>query len=100
MIVKAADFLSITSKKESDVTLRKLKERIEELEKAKTETKSEFGAEKTKFEERLYYLEAEKNSSIRNEKLIEERMKFQNVEKEKSDKIFFDKWAAKVGEKD
>jgi hypothetical protein len=39
LISKAADFLTITSKKETDVTLKKLKERVEELEKEKNDMK-------------------------------------------------------------
>lgn len=42
LVSKAADFLTITSKKESDIELRKLKERVDELEKDKTEKKQEY----------------------------------------------------------
>ena len=39
LICKAADFLTITSKKETDVNLKKLRERVEELEKEKNTMK-------------------------------------------------------------
>jgi hypothetical protein len=34
--------MSITSRKEADVTLKKLRERVEELEREKNESKTEF----------------------------------------------------------
>ena len=46
LISKAADFLTISSKKETDVTLKKLKERVEELEKEKAFIKEELGKDK------------------------------------------------------
>jgi hypothetical protein len=42
LVSKAADFLTITTKKESDIHMRKLKERVEELEKDKAEKKQEY----------------------------------------------------------
>jgi hypothetical protein len=41
LISKAADFLTISSKKESDVVLKKLRERVEELEREKAQIKSD-----------------------------------------------------------
>lgn len=46
LLLKAADFLTISSKKETDVSMKKLKERIEELEKEKNEIKSEANLER------------------------------------------------------
>lgn len=46
LVSKAADFLTMSSKKESDITLRKLKERVEELERDKTEKKLEWANDK------------------------------------------------------
>lgn len=96
LIVKAADFLSITSRKESDVTLKKLQEKVEDLERARVEAKQEFMAEKGKLEDRLYLLETEKNSSIRNEKLLEERLKYSVEDKEKGEKALQEKWVARL----
>ena len=76
MITKAADFLTISSKKETEATLRKLKEKVEELEKDKLEKKLEYNNEKKILEQKLYDLEQGKNTAIRNEKLIEERFKY------------------------
>lgn len=42
LICKAADFMTITSRKEGDINLKKLKERVEELEKEKINSKSEY----------------------------------------------------------
>jgi hypothetical protein len=42
LITKAADFLSINSKKESDGTLRRLKDQVDELEQNKMNMKLEF----------------------------------------------------------
>jgi DNA-binding transcriptional MerR regulator len=67
--LKAADFLTISSKKETDVSMKKLKERIEELEKEKAEIKSEASLEKRMMEQKMADLENEKNQAIRNEKL-------------------------------
>ena len=41
MLIKAADYLTISNRKENDVSLKKLKERIEEMEAQKLEMKSE-----------------------------------------------------------
>ena len=38
--------MTISSRKESDLTLRKAKERVEELEKEKAERKQEYNTEK------------------------------------------------------
>lgn len=46
LIYRAADFLTISSKKENDVTLKKLKEKVDELEKEKSEMKTEYQSEK------------------------------------------------------
>lgn len=86
MISKAADFLTISSKKETDVTVRKLKERVEELEKEKTLTKIDFNNDKKFLDQKLIEFEIEKNNSIRNERLLEERMKYLVEDKEKSEK--------------
>jgi hypothetical protein len=40
--------MSITSRKESDVTVRKIKDRVEELEREKQEQKTEYQQEKIK----------------------------------------------------
>jgi hypothetical protein len=61
LVSKAADFLTITSRKESDMSSRKLKERVEELEKDKAEKKSEYVQENRLLEQKIYELEAEKN---------------------------------------
>lgn len=53
--------MSITSKKEVDVTVRKIKDRVEELEREKLETKSEFQADKMKLEQKVFELETERN---------------------------------------
>lgn len=42
LILKASDFLAISNKKESDVNLRKLKEKNEEMEKEKIVLKQEY----------------------------------------------------------
>ena len=42
LVSRAADFMSITSRKESDVTVKKIKDRVEELEREKLETKTEY----------------------------------------------------------
>jgi hypothetical protein len=46
LVCKAADFMNITSRKEADVTLKRLRERVEELEKDKSEIKSEYATDK------------------------------------------------------
>lgn len=46
LIAKAADFLTITSRKESDINVKKLRERLEEIEKEKQELKQELINEK------------------------------------------------------
>lgn len=61
LLLKAADFLTISSKKETDVSIKKLKERCEELEKEKTEIKSEASLEKRMMEQKMGDLENEKN---------------------------------------
>ena len=50
LVSRAADFMSITSRKESDVTVKKIKDRVEELEREKLETKTEYKADKMKLE--------------------------------------------------
>ena len=100
MVSKAADFLTMSTKKESDITLRKLKERVDELEKDKVEKKLEFANEKRILEQKLYELEASKNQAIRNEKLLEERLKYQTEERDKSEKTINDKWKVKFNEKE
>lgn len=46
LVLKAADFLSIARRRETDSSLKKMRERAEELEREKAEQKSEFGAER------------------------------------------------------
>lgn len=46
LICRAADFLTISTKKETDVNLKKLKERVEELEREKQTVKSDLTTEK------------------------------------------------------
>ncbi len=89
---KAADFLTITSRKESDINFKKLKERVEELEREKLMMKSDFAADKKGLEVRLQEVEGEKNNAIRNEKLLEERMKYLSEDKDKQEKNINDKW--------
>lgn len=83
LVCKAADFMSITSRKESDTTLKKLKDRVEELEREKQNNKHEYQQDKIKLEQKLFELETERNAFIRNEKLFEERIKFSQEEKDK-----------------
>lgn len=73
---RAADFMSITSRKESDVTVKKIKDRVEELEREKIETKAEYQQDKVKLEQKVFELETERNTFVRNEKLYEERVKY------------------------
>lgn len=40
----------------------------------------------------MYEMESEKNQAIRNHKLLEERLKFQNEEKEKTEKTLHEMW--------
>ncbi len=42
LIHKAADFMTISSRKESDMSLKKIKEKCEELEKERIEKKNEY----------------------------------------------------------
>lgn len=83
MVAKAADFLTITSRKETDLNLKRLRERLNEVEKEKSEIKQEYQNEKRALEQKLYDYEIEKNNSRRNEKLLEERMKYLSEDKEK-----------------
>lgn len=46
LVAKAADFLTISSRKETDVSLKKLKEKVEDLEKEKLFIKDELNREK------------------------------------------------------
>lgn len=46
LIAKAADFLTITSRKETDVNLKKLKEKVADLEKEKLFIKEELSRDK------------------------------------------------------
>lgn len=100
LVSRAADFMSITSRKESDVTVRKIKDRIEELEREKIESKAEYQTEKMKLEQKVFELETERNSFVRNEKLFEERIKFSMEDKDKIEKNLNTKWKSKVEEKD
>lgn len=100
LICRAADFLTITSKKEVDVNLKKLKERVEELEREKSNMKSEFQTDKRALETKIYELEQEKNNSIRNEKLMEERMKYVQEDREKQEKSTNEKWKKKLDDKE
>ncbi len=57
LLLKAADFLTISSKKETDGSIKKMKERVELLEKEKVEIKSETLAEKRLIEQKMSDLE-------------------------------------------
>ena len=96
LISKAADFLTISSKKESDVTLKKLRERVEDLEKEKSQIKQDAMNEKKILESKIVEFEIDKNNSVRNEKLLEERMKYLLEDKEKLEKSLNDKWKEKI----
>lgn len=100
LISKAADFLTISSKKESDVTVKKLRERVEELEREKAQIKSDSVNDKKLLESKIIEFEIDKNNSVRNEKLLEERMKYMIEDKEKAEKSLNDKWKEKLEEKD
>ena len=53
-----------------------------------------------KLEQKIFELETERNAIIRNEKLLEERIKFSTEEKEKIEKNLNTKWKTKVEEKE
>ena len=62
--------------------------------------KQEFYSEKRMLEQKLFEFEVEKNNSRRNEKLLEERMKYMSEDKEKQEKVLVEKWKIKVDEKE
>ena len=100
LVCKAADFMNITSRKEADGTLKKLRERAEELEKEKSEQKIEFLNEKRSLQEKLYELEIEKNQAIRNERLLEERLKYLQEDKDKQEKLITERFKLQLSEID
>jgi hypothetical protein len=51
-------------------------------------------------ESKIYELENERNSSIRTEKLLEERIKYIQEEKDKLERNLNNKWSAKLEDKD
>ncbi len=73
---------------------------MEELEREKNDHKQESAVETRILKEKLYEFELEKNAAIRNEKLLEERMKFMAEDKEKQEKSLNDKWSKRLDEKD
>ncbi|CDW76855.1 guanylate-binding n-terminal domain containing protein [Stylonychia lemnae] len=99
LISKAADFLTISSKKESDVSLKKLKERVSELEREKAQLKIDYSSDKKILESKIIEFEIDKNNSVRNEKLLEERLRYLQEDKDKSEKSIIDKWKEKFEEK-
>lgn len=62
--------------------------------------KQEFIADRKALEEKIYVLEQDKNNSIRNEKLLEERMKYISEDKEKLEKALNEKWKRKLEDKE
>ena len=92
--------MNITSRKEADGTLKKLRERAEELEKEKSEQKIEFLNEKRSLQEKLYELEIEKNQAIRNERLLEERLKYLQEDKDKQEKLITERFKLQLSEID
>lgn len=75
--------MTISSRKESDVTLKKTREKLEELEKERIEKKNEYTQEKRNLEQRIIDVEIDKNNAIRNEKLLEERLRYLTEDKDK-----------------
>lgn len=56
--------------------------------------------DKSELQQKLIDVEVEKNNLIRNEKLLEERLKYMQEDKDKTEKNLIDKWKEKLIDKD
>lgn len=92
--------MTISSRKESDVTLKKTREKLEELEKERIEKKNEYTQEKRNLEQRIIDVEIDKNNAIRNEKLLEERLRYLTEDKDKLERTLNDKFNSRLFDKD
>lgn len=54
--------------------------------------KQEYQGEKRLMKQKIFDFEVEKNNAIRNEKLLEERLKYIQEDKDKQEKMLVEKW--------
>ena len=99
-MVRAADSLSISNKKDMEGSIKKLGDKVAEVEKEKAEMKGEWAQEKRNMEQKMGDLETEKNMAIRNEKLMQERVKYQSEQQIQTQSSIESQVKKKLEEKD
>ena len=74
------------------MSFKLLKEKVEDLEREKSAMKLEGNQDKQALAIKLQTIESDLHVSIRQEKVLEERLKWANEERERSEKAVNDRW--------
>jgi len=83
LLAKASDYLSISQNQNSQISMRRLNERAKELEAEVKDLRIEHQSEISEMQQNVADLQAEKTQRIKNEKLLEDRLKRVQEESER-----------------
>ena len=75
LLAKASDYLSISQNQNSQISMKRLNERVKELEAQVKDLRIEYQGEISEMQQKVADQQAEKTQCIKNEKLLEERLK-------------------------
>lgn len=75
LVAKASDYLGMSKNQETQISLKRLNERVAELENQLKDQRIEHQAEVSQLQEAKAALQAEQNHHIKNELVMEERIK-------------------------
>jgi len=83
LLAKASDYLSISQNQNSAISIKRLNERAKELEAEVKDLRIEHQSEISEMQQNVADLQAEKTQRIKNEKLLEDRLKRLQEESER-----------------